>query len=236
MSDTILDTAPAVTHAARPNLYAGIHKALRLLMTDTLTRVGAADPDDTAQLQPVLAQVDQLLTICQVHLDDENRFVHPALERAAPGSASRIGGEHREHAEHIEHLRELRSVVEATAGAGRAAALARLYAALAVFVGENFVHMQYEETEHNAVLWAHYSDDELMAIEGEIVAHLPPGAMEAMLPWFLLALSAPERAGMLLGMRAGMPPEVFQGVLGLARERLVAGEFAKLDAALSAAR
>jgi hypothetical protein len=37
------------------------------------------------------------------------------------------------------------------------------------------------------------------------------------LPWFFKGLNPPELAGMFAGMRAGMPPPVFQGILGMAR-------------------
>jgi hypothetical protein len=71
----------------------------------------------------------------------------------------------------------------------RTAALGRLYRALALFVADNFQHMQVEETAHNAVLWAAYRDDELMAIEQAIVASIPPDAMAEALHWFLPALT-----------------------------------------------
>ena len=34
--------------------------------------------------------------------------------------------------------------------------------ALALFIADNFQHMHVEETAHNAVLWARYTDAELM--------------------------------------------------------------------------
>lgn len=221
---------PATVAAGSPRLdfYAGIHKALRLFLTHTLTRVGSTDPADAAELAATLDQVERLLAACALHLHDENQFVHPALERAQAGSAARIGAEHLHHEESIADLRDLAALVAHSAKPVRAAALDRLYHALALFVADNLQHMHVEQTAHNAVLWAAYSDEQLMAIEQQIVASIPPQAMAELLGWFMPALNAPERAGMLRDMRQGMPPEAFAGVLAIAERTLAPAEHAKL--------
>ena len=47
-----------------------------------------------------------------------------------------------------------------------------LVVALALFIAENFEHMHYEETEHNAVLWAHYTDAELAELPDTVFADM----------------------------------------------------------------
>lgn len=227
-------TAPAKTAAApaRHDIYAAIHKALRLHMAETLTRIGSADPADGASVDAALAQVRELLELCEHHLENENAVLHPALEQAQPGSASHVEADHLSHREGIADLRDLTGLVADTQGAERAAALTRLYRATATFVGHNLEHMAYEEAEHNAVLWAAYDDAQIRALEQRIVSAIPPEGMMALLRWFLPALNAPERAAMLGGMRAAMPEPAFAGVLAVARERLTPAEHAKLLSAL----
>jgi hypothetical protein len=223
-------TQPAAAEGmGRLDLYAGIHKALRLFMTRTLARIGSADPRDPDDTAEALQQLERLLGLCELHLKDENEFVHPALERARAGSAARIAAEHQHHLESFADLRDLAGLVAHSADATRPAALQRLYRALALFVADNFQHMHVEETAHNAVLWAAYSDAELAAIEQAIVASIPPQAMAEALHWFFPALNAPERAGMLGGMQLGMPAEAFVGVLGIAEHTIAAADFAKLQ-------
>lgn len=220
-------------HAAdghdRLDLYAGIHKALRLFMSRTLVRIGSTDPRDGADVADALQQLERLIALCELHLKDENEFVHPALERARPGSAARIAAEHVDHLEALADLRDLAGLVAHSAEAARAAALGRLYRAVALFVADNLQHMQVEETAHNAVLWAAYTDAELAQIEQAIVGSIPPQAMAEALHWFFPALNAPERAGMLAGMRQGMPPQAFSGVFGIAEATLPAADYAKLQ-------
>lgn len=235
-SDATTATAAASTTSAnagrRLDLYAGIHKALRLMMSRTLCEVGSADPDDPAEVQAALGVLDRLLGLCELHLKDENEFIHPALERARPGSAARIAAEHVHHAEAIADLRDLAGMVADSRDETRGVALERLYRALALFVADNFQHMEYEQTAHIAVLWSRYSDAQLRDIEHALVASIPPPAMVEALHWFVPALRAPERVEMLSGMRQGMPPEAFLGVMEIAERTLSKHDNTKLRIAL----
>lgn len=220
--------APGPAAAPRVDLYAGIHKALRLMMCRTLTTVGAADPGIDAEVASALSLVNRLLDLCDLHVHDENTFVHPALERVQPGSADRVTAEHQHHLEAIADLRDLAGLVSDSRGSARAGALARLYHELAAFVADNFLHMRVEETAHNALLWAACDDAQLLAIENDIVASIPPALMAEALHWFFPALNAGERTAMMQGMQQGMPPEPFAQVMEIARSTLSTDQHAHL--------
>lgn len=232
METTYTTTAPdrraRFAATERRDFYAPIHKALRLFMTRTLCTVGSTDPAAPHDVRATLDMLERLLALCESHLRHENEFIHPALERARTGSAARVAGEHEHHQEAIADLRDLAALVADSPAGARAAALGRLYRTLALFVADNFQHMHVEETAHNAVLWAAYTDEELDAIEHALVASIPPATMFEALQWFLPALSAPERAGMLGGMKQGMPPEAFRAVLEIAQRTLSARDHARL--------
>lgn len=220
---------------SRYNMYGFIHKALRAFMSDTLLLLGRLDVTDAAEVDQALAQARDLLALCRMHLEHENRFVHPALEACEPGSASRITREHLHHEEDIALLLDHVDGVLAARGDAAAceAAAGRLYRHMAVFVGDNFVHMDYEEREHNATFWAHYSDAQLHAIEGAIVAALTPASSALSMRWMLPSLSHAERVRLLEGLRANAPAPVFGGALATARERLASREWDKLSASLA---
>lgn len=238
---TLHDTAPS-THAAhadqtaaaaqdgatRLNLYGSIHKALRLMLGDTLTRVGTTDLADAAQVRESLNHVHALVKMFASHIEHENRFMHPALERAQPGASARIAAEHGAHDDHLEALSDLALVADLCPAGDREAAWNRLYHALALFMADNLEHMHYEETEHNAVLWAHYTDAELMALHDELVASIPPDEMMTVMFWMLPAMNPTERAMMLRDMRQKAPAAAFKAVMDLARERLSPTDWAAL--------
>ncbi|HEX6708564.1 MAG TPA: hemerythrin domain-containing protein [Albitalea sp.] len=231
----IADTL-APRHAPRYDLYAGIHKAARAFMTDTLGRIGRLDVTDDADTRAALTQLEALLAFCEKHLQHENEFVHPAIEAREPGSAGRIAAEHREHLEAIAALREDARQLLVAALPQRASLALRLYRHLALFVAENFEHMHVEETLHNATLWTHYSDEELHALHGRLKASIAPPDMLEVLRWLVPALTPAERAGMLNGAKAEMPATAFQAMVGYVRPHLDATAWNKLAPAIGVER
>ncbi len=221
-----LATAPG---AARHDLYASIHRALRLMMGDTLGRLGRLDPDDDDEVGDVSARVAQLLATCRSHLEHEDAFIHPALEARRPGASANASDAHAGHGQAIAALEAGLATLRA---APNALAVQRLYRQLAAFVAENLEHMEHEEQVHNTVLWQAYSDDELRAIEQALVASLPPEELMFVLEWMLRALPPAERAARLRALQAKLPPEPFRHVLALAQRVLEARDWHKLAAAL----
>ena len=226
----------AVQHAMpRVDLYAGIHKALPAFMADTLLGLGRMDVEDDLDFAQGCQRVAQLLDVCQAHLEHENRFVHPAIEARAAGGSHGVADEHEEHERTI--LRLVREVADlmACARAERAPRTHALYHALALFVAQNFEHMHIEETAHNAALWQHYTDGELMAVHDALVSSIPPGEMLLLMRWIVPFMAPAERVEMLGGMRQQAPAEAFGAVLDGVRPHLAPREWDKLMAGLGMA-
>lgn len=220
----------------RMDIYRGIHKALRAYMSDTLVKLAALDLDDAAESRAVLQQVRDLAQFCAEHLQHENDFVHAAMEARRPGSAAQTAGDHVHHLEEIAELTRLADAVEQAAPAEQHLALCRLQATLGVFVGENFTHMNVEETHNNQVLWETHTDAELLGVEQAIVASLSPQEMQSSMRWMLIGMNPSERAQMLQGIRQDAPPPAFAGIIEIARTSLPARDFAKLERALATAQ
>jgi hypothetical protein len=228
-----MSTAQTQSAAApRFNMYRPIHKALRAFMSDTLVAVGRMDANDEAEVAVTLDQARTLLQVLTIHLEDENRFVHAAMEARRPGSAAHTAHDHVEHERALAELARSIDFIAASPPATRAALVSNLYGRLALFVAENLEHMNVEERDNMAVLWAEYSDEELAAIEASIVASVPPAMMAVATRWMMSALNHAERTGMLQGMRRSAPAEVFEGVLAIARSHLSARDWTKLVNAL----
>lgn len=220
--------ATARTGLGRFNMYAGIHKALRAFMADTLLTVGRADPADDTDVNHAANRVAELMELCASHVAHENNFVHPALEARCPGVCQPVAQDHEGHLHHITHLRDAARSLPDLACGEREAALQALYLALALFVADNFQHMHAEETVHNAALWAAYSDAELIGIHDALLATIPPAEMMLVMRWMLPQLNAPERLGVMQGMRAGAPAPVFEGMLTGTQGLLNQRDWAKL--------
>lgn len=215
-------------NAERLDLYTGIHKALRSMMSEALLGLGRADVQDDLELANACDGVMALLDMCRGHLTHENGFVHRAMEARAPGTTAHLAADHADH-EHA--IVALASDVAHLMGAGReerAALALALYRQLALFVAHNLVHMHEEETHNNAVLWAHYTDAELAQLHGALVASIPVDETLQVMRWMVPALGAGERLAMLLDMQAHAPAPAFQAVLSHVQPHLSLHDWAKL--------
>jgi hypothetical protein len=238
MNTTLASTAHAAAGsgtAPRFDMYAGIHKALRSFMSETLVRVGRIDVTDPDDLHAALEQLETLLALCLSHIEHENEFVHTAIEARQPGGAARTGGDHQEHRDSIDALRAEAAAMRGAAARLQPALALRLYHHLALFVAENFQHMHIEESTNNAALWAAYSDAELSEIHDRLAASISPPEFMQVARWMVPALNPMERAGLLGGIRAQTPPEAFLGVLAGVRPHLDARGWDKLARAVGVA-
>jgi len=173
-----------------------------------------------------------LMDVCYMHLHHEDMFVHAAMEARRPGSSGTTSTDHHEHVLAIKSFLADAETLENTPAVLRDELGASVYRRLALFVAENFEHMAVEETDNAAVLWACYTDAEIHAIEGALVASLPPAKSMGFLRWMLPSVSAGERAQMLAGMKQNAPAEAFDGVLAMLRPLISSSDWNKLMRAL----
>lgn len=221
--------------SSRYNIYEVIHKALRARLSRTLIAIGQIDADDDACVREVVGDVRTTLAIMHGHLESENAFVHAAMEARAPGSTRRIAEEHVHHEDDIRLIDDACAALLDAAPAERAARANRLYVLFDVFLQENLVHMRYEEDHHNAVLWASYTDEEILGIEHAIVAAIPPEKKALLLHSMVPSVPTRERALLLGGLRASVPPEVFAGMYASVLPLLDERARGRLHEALAAA-
>ena len=216
----------------RYNIYGAVHKGLRTFMSDTLQRCGRTDWTDTSDSTQTLAQLRMLMEVCHGHLQHEDAFVHTAMETRRPGSSNTTLTDHHEHVLAIKSILTDCEELEKSLPFLRDVLGGALYRRLALFVAENFEHMAVEETDNNAVLWACYSDVEILAIEHALHAALPAEKKMGFMRWILPSVSAGERANMLCGMKQGVPAEAFDGVLAMLQPLLSGNDWDKLMRAL----
>ena len=103
-----------------------------------------------------------------------------------------------------------------------------LYLELADFTGTYLLHQDVEERIVLPALRTAIGPREILAIHGAIIASIPPDQMARSLAFMLPAMNIDGRAELLAGMRAGAPPQVFEGVWGLAASVLTPADHAAL--------
>lgn len=217
------------------DFYRPVHKGLRLALGRLQTRLGDLDPDDKIETTGVLTELEDFLDLAEIHLIDEEMVIHPALEARSPGSTRVIAGDHDEHRLHFGALRALIAEVAQADEIGRRPAVHRLYLQFSSFMADDLKHMHYEETVTLPLLQTLFSNTDLVAMEGEIVALVPPdkliGFMQIMLP----AMDPSERIGFVSGLHANAPKELFHDIVErAAKPALGEEEWARMSRLLAA--
>lgn len=216
--------ANVAEETARVDLYRFAHRGLRAAMARALLDVGTASTTPEG-LGVVADTVEELALLCKKHLEHENAFLHPAMEQRTPGSARNTADDHIGHERAIERLLVMVRQLRARPTSAEARQLLdQLYRTLALFVADNFEHMDLEERHNMRVLQAAYTDAELQQLEQDLVRSIAPDMMLKFMRWMLPAVSAGERVEFLEHMALGAPPGVVLLVIDVAAPHLPAGE------------
>ena len=214
-------------------MYGPIHKALRHMMFSTAHTLGIADFRDDAEARDAIAGVERTIKVLVVHAGHEESHVHPDLEKRAPGFIAAFETDHQNDEKAYAELGRLGREAGNATGDERVALGAEAYGLFNSFIGEYLGHMVREETELQQALWDNFTDQELGAMEGRIMASVSPDMMAEFLPEFCAALNADELTGMLGQMKAMAPPEMFQGVMKMAEQAATPNNFEKVRARLA---
>ena len=157
-------------------------------------------------------------------------YAHVPAHRA--GAARQASEDHADHETSLAIISAQIAQVRESSGCTRTRAALRLYRLLAIFVGENFLHMHMEETDHNEALWLACSDAELIELEHRIHAMIQPAEMALALRWMIPAMTPAERLAVMGPLREAVPPAVFESLLDDVRPHLDARALAKLESGL----
>jgi len=188
----------------RHDMYSNVHKGLRRALSTLLTQAGTAGATRD-ELTAVATRWQEIHVLLNAHQHHEDVYVGPHLQKLAPGLFARM---EREHAQLHGELAGLAAAARDLTGAEHdPEQVARsFYRQLAGFVGRYFAHMADEESAYLEALQAGYSDSELAAIEGALVASIEPALMTAFGSEMFPAMTANECFAMLDDMRRNAPP------------------------------
>jgi hypothetical protein len=219
----------------RYNIYTFIHKALRSVMCQALTKLGRVDDTDVTDIEQNLKDIEKLLSLCLSHLEHENQFIHSILLDKAPGLQLPTIKEHEEHVQHISDIQEEIHKIRLVSPPQRQRCLLSLYRHMAVFLAINFEHMQLEETLMAQRLWDNFSDDEIHHMEQNLVASIPPEQRLETTILILANISHSERRELLAGMRESSSQELFALVVNSLKTHISEPYWQKLNAELQMA-
>ena len=187
----------------RIDLYGAVHKGIRSALFQTIGEVGRTDFANDDAAAAVLTAIERTVQFLDDHAEHEDRVVMPEIQRLSPEVYTALEDEHtRTHGLQRELERLVARTREAR-GEERLSLGRKLHGRLCLLVAEHLRHMDREETEANRVLWAHFTDEQLLGLHGRIVSAIPPPKMAEALSYMLPAMHVTERTAMIAGMQAG---------------------------------
>lgn len=221
------------TRLADHDLYRAVHRGLRLAHGRVLQAIATTNPADGAAVGRTIAAVETHMKMCRSHLAHENAEIHGLAEARIPGAADHAAEDHDHHDSSLREIDQLLGELWAAGADSRRRWLDALYRRFALFMAEDLLHMEEEEGVLMPLMQMHFTNAELQAVEGRIVAAIPFDEMVLFMRPMLAAMCGPEREETLTGMCAGMPAGPFDALMAAVVGRpWRMGDWRALDAAL----
>lgn len=218
----------------RLNVFNQIHKGLRALLYDVALQIQQTDFTAKEGTQELVKEIEQVVHLFDEHAENEDSYILPMIGKYNPQLIESFENEHEEdHRLSQQLLTDINTWWNAANDWEKQKAGTEIFYHFNEFVAFNLYHMNREEKLLNEVLWTNYTDGEILAVEHEIVANIPPATLAVESRWMMKGMNNPEIIGWLKGVKQGAPEPVFQELLQLAEETLPAGRWEAVSEALS---
>lgn len=175
----------------RYDLYGNIHKALRRELAILVADLGTLDPNSDHAVADYVARFRGLAQLLRSHTEHEDAHLGPHLQRLVPQLFSEMEAEHVMLDAAVDALDH--RAAELFAQPERRRVMHEMYLELTQFIGRYWLHLHREETAYQAAFHAAYSDAELAAIEGALVASIEPGERDRFMQMMSLAMNVEDQ-------------------------------------------
>jgi hemerythrin-like domain-containing protein len=200
----------------RYNIFNMIHKALRALLYDTALTLQQTYFGNVDEAKTALRKVEAVLHQFEQHTRHENQFILPLITAYEPRLVEAFEKEHEEDQRIGDQLKHLVNIFHATtledekvvAGSG----VAKAFMDFMIF---NLEHMAKEERVLNPVLWAYYTDIQLLQMNARLVASIPAPDKAVSSKWVMRGISNREAIMWLKAVKHTASRPEFQAILSL---------------------
>lgn len=204
--------------ALRVDLFTAIHKAIRSIIYETGSKLQSADFRDTDEEQRILKTTCEHLKMMKSHGEHEDNNIFNRLREYDHDTANLFFSEHHEiHSKYERITALIKEMIEAPLDKklGYGFLLNRSFNDFAAFY---LIHMNKEEEVAIAATQKYFNDEELIEMRTNIQKSIPPEIYNVWMQYMFPSLTNIELAGILKGMKAGAPVEIFERTSGLAKE------------------
>jgi DUF438 domain-containing protein len=210
----------------RYNIFYQIHKGLRAMLYETAIELQRTDFNNEEQAAEAFAKITSAVDLFDKHAYHEDTLVFPAVEKYEPSVADAFEREHVKDHELCEKLRSLITIFGSLETDEQRIQLgSAIRKSFVEFLTFNMEHMAKEEDIINNFLWRYYTDEEILAIEHQIVSSQTPEAAAIAWKWMLRGLSNAEVTNWLKNVQKNAPEFVFNNLFSMAEKELPTTRF-----------
>jgi hemerythrin-like domain-containing protein len=210
----------------RYNTFYQVHKALRAMLYETATELQRVDFINRDEVTSVITDIITVVDVFDKHAYNEDHFVFSAVEQYEPSVVDSFEQEHVRDHELSTQLRTLINIYRSLETDEERIQLgSALRKAFVDFLAFNLVHMAKEEDIINNLLWRYYTDEQIRAIEKQIIANQPPESTAVVWRWMIRGLSNGEIINWLKTVEKNAPPVVFKNLFLIAESELPGHRF-----------
>ena len=211
---------------ATEDLFTPIHKALRSMIYSLGGRLQSVDFADKSASVAVLSDLEHefsnavtstcVLCLLHHHAGSEETVVFPPMQPLDPAMIRTLIDEHQEITRRLVSLSKKAEAIRSTEELRRRIELgAQINREANDFFAYYLAHMNKEEVTIVPAMKEHFTDDQLRALQGQIIGSMPPERVGNYLRWMLPSLNLAELTGFIAGVKHGAPPEVLRMVAGV---------------------
>jgi hypothetical protein len=205
----------------RYNSFNMIHKALRAMMYDTALTLQQTYFADVQEAEVALDKVESTVSEFERHAHYEDTFMLPAVEAFEPALVEQFEKEHVEDMEIGNRLQTLLNIYRSLqTSEERIICGSCINKSFRDFMVFNIEHMAKEEIEINRVLWANYTDQELLELNERLTASIPPEQKMFAAKWLMRSINKSEAITWLQAVKETSPAFVFEALVDLAHAEL----------------
>ena len=217
----------------KTDLFTFIHKSIRSLIYNAASKLQTADFTNEKEVKNLLTSLRHDLDLLHEHAVNEDNIIFPEIADEEPQMIEVLNEEHKKLETKLNSILVLIEKIEHTKSMEERMLLGNsLNSLFNDFIADYLAHMNHEEATVLEASLKYLTDEELIAIRTRIQSNVPPDRYKVWMNWMLKSLNNFELIGLLSGMKAGAPPQVFENVVGVAQTVIEKEKWSKIKSQL----
>ncbi len=218
----------------RYNILNQVHKGLKAFLYDTALLTQQTDFIIMDEAVLALDRIGEAMYLFGQHALYVERLLFPFVVEYHPALITSFKQQYQANAVLIQRLRGLLTAYDhAVSSDEKHTAGHAIQKAFTGFVVAHLEGMAREDSLLNSLLWRHYNDAELLALEKEIVAKLPPKDLSLLSTWIIRGMNNREIIEWLRAIEKTCIAAIFSTFFSSAEKELPETRWLKIQEALT---